>query len=152
MRAQIEAVERLCCADCRDQRADSQDGHDSFQIVGQHVQGHFGADPFQGLHLKVGRSHPVFDGAEGMLDGFAALTHLLGMLVEPLLDGLEDMLVLPAGDPALLARGATMLDRASLAGVGPVAMQGQPVLLVREVVDQARAGRAPIGVRPCRLI
>ncbi len=38
------------------------------------------------------------------------------MLVEPLLDGLEDMLVLPAGNPALLARRAVTLDGAGLAG------------------------------------
>ena len=46
------------------------------------------------------------------------------MLVEPLLDGLENMLVLPTGDPALLARGAAILDGASPADIGPVAAQG----------------------------
>ncbi len=101
----MEADERLCCADCRDQRADADDVHDAFEIVGQHVQGHFGADSFQCLHLKMGRSHPVFDGPERMLDGFAPLAHLLRVLVKPLLDGLENVFVLPAGDPALLALG-----------------------------------------------
>ena len=54
-----------------------------------------------------------------MLDRFTALAHLLGMLVEPLLDGLEKVFVFPAGDPVLLARGATMLDGAALAGSWP---------------------------------
>ena len=52
-RAQIEADERLCRAHCFDQRVDAHDGHDAFEIVGQHVQGHFGADPFERLHLEV---------------------------------------------------------------------------------------------------
>ncbi len=65
-----------------------------------------------------------------MLDGFAPLAHLFRMLVEPLLDGLENMFVLPAGNPALLARGALILDGAPLAGSGPVAAQGQSLFLV----------------------
>ncbi len=67
------------------------------------------------------------------------------MLVEPPLDGLEDVFVLPAGNPALLARGAVHLDGAVLAGSGPVAAQGQPVLLVREALDQALTGREKIA-------
>ncbi len=47
-----------------------------------------------------------------MLDGFAARAHLLRVLVEAALDGLENMLVLPAGDAALLAGGALPLDGA----------------------------------------
>ncbi len=120
MRAQIEVGERLCRADCRDQRADADDVDDAFEIAGQHVQRHFGADPFQRLHLEVRRAHPGLDGAERVLGRLAPPTHLLRMLVEPLLDGLENVLVLPAGDAALLARGAAMLDGASLAGVGPI--------------------------------
>ncbi len=105
----MEAGARLCRAHRCDQRADAHDVHDAFEIVGQHVHGHFGADPFQRPHLEVCSAHPVFDGPEGMLDGFAPLAHLLRMLVEPLLDGLKDMLVFPAGDPALLARRAVQL-------------------------------------------
>ncbi len=103
------ADERLCCAHRCDQRADAHDVHDAFEIVGQHVQGHFGADPVQRLHLEVCSAHPVFDGSKWMLDGFAPLAHLLRMRVEPPLDGREDGFVLPAGNPALLARGAVQL-------------------------------------------
>jgi len=67
-------------------------------------------------------SHPGFDGPEGILDRFAALAHLLRMFVEPPLDSLENMLVIPAGNPALLVRGALILDGAGMAGGGPIAM------------------------------
>ncbi len=87
----MEADERLCCAHRCDQRDDAHDVHDAFEIVGQHVQGHFRADPFERLHLKVCSAHPLFDGPEWMLDGFAPPAHRLRMLVEPLLDGLEDI-------------------------------------------------------------
>jgi len=120
----MDGDERLCRAHGHDQRADAHDVHDPFEIVGQHVQGHFGADLLQRLHLEVGIAHPVFDGPEWMLDGFAPLTHLLRVLVEPPLDRLKNGFVLPAGDPTLLARGAVLLDRTVLADVGPVAVQG----------------------------
>ncbi len=41
------------------------------------------------------------------------------MFVEPLLGDLKNMVVLPASDPALLARGAAIRDGAVLAGIGP---------------------------------
>ncbi len=52
-RRNLERRGRLC-SHRRDQRDDAHDVHDAFEIVGQHVQRHFGADPFQGLHLEVG--------------------------------------------------------------------------------------------------
>src|ERR1019366_2532771 len=58
-----------------------------------------------------------------MLDRLAPLAHLLRMLVEPALHRLENALMFPSGDPSLLAGGATVLDGAALAGVGPVAAQ-----------------------------
>ena len=61
-------------------------------------------------------------------------------------DGLKEVFVLPAGDAALLARGAAILDDASLAGSGPVAAQGQSLFLICEVVDQALSGRTDVGI------
>ncbi len=49
----MEVDERLCGAHCCDQRADADDVHDAFEVIGQHVQGHFRADPFQRPHLEV---------------------------------------------------------------------------------------------------
>ncbi len=127
----MDADERLCRAHGRDQRTDAHDVHDPFEVVGQHVQGHFGADPFQRLHLELGIDHPELDCAKGVFDGFSKLSHLFMVIVEASLDGLEKVFVFPAGDPALLARGALIFDGAALAGSGPVAAQDQPVLLVR---------------------
>ena len=50
---QNQARERLGGADGGDQRGDSDDLHDALEVVGQHVQGHFGADPCKRLHLEV---------------------------------------------------------------------------------------------------
>jgi len=95
--------------------------HDAREIVGQHVQRHLGGNPWQRLHQEVGCAHPGLDRAEGMLDRLAPLAHFLRMLVEPALHCLENVLMLPSGDPSLLANRAAVLDGAALAGVGPVA-------------------------------
>ncbi len=46
-----DAGQRLGCAHGCAQRAAAHDVHDPFEIVGQHVPGHFGADLLQRLHL-----------------------------------------------------------------------------------------------------
>ncbi len=48
----LERTGRLC-PHLRDQRDDAHEVDDAFEIIGQHVQRHFGADPFQRLHLEV---------------------------------------------------------------------------------------------------
>jgi hypothetical protein len=94
------------------QRDDADDLHAPLQVVGQHVQSRFRADMLQCLHLEVGKFHPTLDDAEGALNGFPPLMHFLRVLVEPLLDGFQHILVLPVGDAALLARGALIIDHA----------------------------------------
>ncbi len=54
--------------------------------------------------------------------------------------------MLPAANPAFLARGALILDGAVLADIGPVAAQGQSLFLVCVVVDQALASWAKIDI------
>jgi len=56
------------------------------------------------------------------------------------------MLVLPAGQAALLAGGALVLDRTGRAGCRPVAAQDPAVFLAGEAVDQALPGRADVDV------
>ncbi len=56
--AQMDADKPLRCPHRRDQRGDAQDVHDAFEIIGQYVQRHFRADPFQRPHQEVGVSHP----------------------------------------------------------------------------------------------
>ena len=48
-----------------------------------------------------------------MLDRLAPLAHFSRVLVEPALNGFENMLVLPTRDPSDLARGAALLDGAA---------------------------------------
>jgi hypothetical protein len=43
----------------------------------------------------------AFMGTKGVLDRLAPDSHLLGMLVEPALNSLEDVLMLPARDASL---------------------------------------------------
>jgi hypothetical protein len=81
-----------------------------------------------------------------MLDRLAPLAHFFRVLVEPALDGFENMLMLPARDPSLLAGGTAVLDGAALAGVGPVAAQDQPVFLVRLVVGESFISRTDIDI------
>ena len=112
------------------QRSGPHDIDDAREIVSEDVEGHLGGHARQPLHQEVGCSHPRLERPERMLDRLAPLAHFFRVLVEPALDGFENMLMLPARDPALLAGGAAVLDGAALAGVGPVAAQDQPVFLV----------------------
>ena len=110
----------LCGPDGGDQGTDAEDGHHTLEIVGQHVQRHLGADLLKGAHLEVGRAHPRLDSAERMLDGIPARTHRLRVLIEPALGRLDNALVFPTRDAALLATGAAIPDRAFVAGTCPI--------------------------------
>ncbi len=79
----MEADERLCRAHGFDQRADADDGHDTFEIVGQHVQCHLGAHVLQPLHEEVRRAHPGLDGAEGIGQRDLLVRRLAPLGVEP---------------------------------------------------------------------
>ena len=92
------------CPHCRDERRNAHDVHDP--RVGEHVQRHLGGHAWQGLHQAVGCAHPGLDRPKGMLHRLAPLTHLL--------DSLENMLMLPASDPTLLAGGAACFHPTSL--------------------------------------
>src|SRR5207253_9101714 len=91
-----------------DQRSGPHDVDDAGKIVGEHVQRHFGGDPWQSLHQEVGCSHPRLDCPERMLDRLAPLAHFFRMLVEPALHGFENMLMLPSRDPWFLAGRAAV--------------------------------------------
>src|SRR5271170_2230585 len=94
----------------------------------------------------MGCSHPGLDGAEGMFDRLAALAHLLRMLVEPALNGFENLLMFPSCDPPFLGGRARGLDCAALAGVGPVAAQRQSVFLGRVAVSEILPRRTNVNV------
>src|SRR5262249_14107373 len=105
------------------QRLDAHDVHYPSEIVSEHVECHLGGNLGQTLHHKMRRPHPHLQRAKGMLGGLATLAHSVRVLVEPLLYGLQHMLMLPARDPSLLASSAALFDRAALTGVGPVTAQ-----------------------------
>src|SRR6516162_2022982 len=129
-----------------DQRSGPHDVDDAREIVGEDMERHLGGHAWQSLHQEVGCSHPRLERPERMLDRLAPLAHFFRVLVEPALDGFENVFVLPARDPSLLAGGAAVLDGAALAGVGPVAAQDQPVFLVRVVVGESFTSRADVDI------
>ncbi len=53
VRVYFAAQGRLGLHRC-DQRGDADDVHDALQVVGQQMQGHFGGNLFERLHLEVG--------------------------------------------------------------------------------------------------
>src|SRR5208282_4661637 len=81
-----------------------------------------------------------------MFGRLATLAHGLRVLVEAPLYGLQHVLMLPARDPPLLAGRAARLERTVAAGIGPIAPQPLPVLLVRVMVRQLFAGRTAINI------
>ena len=128
------------------QRAGAEDVDQARQVVSQDVQRHFSSDSRECLHQEVSCTHTRLDRAEGVLHRLAPLAHPLRVLVEPPLDRLKNMLMLPALNPSFPARGAAVLDGAAQACVGPVTSQGQPLLLVRVSVRQSLTGRADVDV------
>src|SRR6516165_12205030 len=139
------------CLDRCDQRSGPHDVDDAREIVGEDMERHLGGHAWQSLHQEVGCSHPRLERPERMLDRLAPLAHFFRVLVEPALDGFENMLMLPARDPPLFARGAAVLDSAALAGVGPVAPQDQPVFLVRVVVGESFTRRTDVDILVSRV-
>jgi len=67
----------------------------------------------QRLHQEMGCTHARLDRAERVLDCLSPLAHGLRVFVEPLLHGLDDMLMLPARNPALVVGGAAVFDGAA---------------------------------------
>jgi hypothetical protein len=81
-----------------------------------------------------------------MLDGFAAHTHGLRVLIEPRLRGLDDVFVFPAFDAALVGRCALILERACPARLRQINPHFLAIFISGEVVRQLLAGRTAIGV------
>ena len=81
--------------------------HDARQIVGEYAEGHLARDFRQRLHQEMRRAHPHLERAEGMLNRLAPATHGLGILIQPLLHGFENVLVLPSRDAAFFCLWCT---------------------------------------------
>src|SRR6185437_8887253 len=134
------------CADPRDERLDAYYVHHASNVVGQHVECHFGGDLRQALHQEVRRPHSHFQRAKWMLDRLATLAHGLRIVVEALLYGLQHMLMLPARDSPLRAGRAARLEHTVTACICPIASQALVALLVCVMVLQLFAGRTAIHI------
>jgi hypothetical protein len=78
------------------QSAHSCDHHHAFHVVGEHVQRHLSGHLGQLFREKVRCSHPTLDRAEWMLRCLTTDTHGIGIVVQPILNFLQNGLVLPA--------------------------------------------------------
>src|SRR5262249_19021151 len=139
------------CADCREERFYPNDIHDAREIVGEHVQGHFGRNLGQSLHQKVGCSHPHLDRAEWMLDRLATHTHRLRVPIATLPYSFEHMFVLPARDASLRSGRALRFERTARACRRPITVQRLAVFLVRIPIVQLLSRRAAIDIL-CRQV
>jgi hypothetical protein len=81
-----------------------------------------------------------------MLNRLAPAAHGLRILIQPLLHGFENVLVLPSCDPAFFGCGALILDCAGLTGVRPVAAHLLPMFLVGTVEFELLAGGTSIDI------
>jgi hypothetical protein len=87
------------------------------------------------------------DRAERMLDCLTSRPHGVGIGIEPSLDFLDHMLMLPARDPALLGRRTLALDRAALARCcRPGTAQRHSMLEIGELIWQQLAGWAAVDI------
>ena len=122
------------------------DRDNAHHVVGEHVQRHFGRDVLHSFHLEVGRTHTCLDGAEHVLDCLAPEWDLAWVVVEPLLNAIEDSVVLPSLNSALLACRAFGFNRALPANARPIIAQRPTIFLIRVVVGEPRTGWALIGI------
>ena len=126
------------------------DFHDPFQVVGEHIQAHLRAHPGQ-LSRQEGCTHPLFERPEGMLNSPFSDSHHLWCFAQPKLQLLQYVFMLPASNSSFRARCALQLQRAALAFRTPVTMQLQAFFNVGIVPDQRLSSRANIFVF-CRVI
>lgn len=78
-----------------------------------------------------------------MLDGLAALPHLLRVFIKPALDGLEDMLMLPPWDAAVTPRPARNVSQQYVAAPAKIRSGGSGFLSDQWVVVLAGSIESP---------
>src|ERR1700744_83923 len=131
--------------DCRHQRPNANDVHDTRQVIGKHAERHLSCDLWQRLHEEVGGPHPRFDGPEGVLDRLASDTHGFWGGIEPLLYSLKDMLMLPSWNTAR-PRRALRFELTGPAPCGPITAHRFSVFLVGEAISEPLARRAAVEI------
>jgi hypothetical protein len=108
--ASADFVNILLCPNRLNERCDAEEVDDPREVIGEYGERHFGADILQALHQEVGCAHAHLDRAKRMFDGLPTLAHRLRVLIEPLLNSFQNLLVLPAADATLTAWCAARLE------------------------------------------
>lgn len=96
----------------------------------------------QGQRLLVEHQAP----RSGLLDRAAAQCHRIRVAAQSFPHGVDQRLMLPAGDPALRAGGATAFHGAGLAAVDPIPADLQAPFLTGIAIDEFVADRAGVDV------
>jgi hypothetical protein len=78
--------------------------HDALQVVGQHVEAHFGTHSPERPGQEVCGTHPVLERAEDMFDRTSTDGHCIGLPVESSFRRFKYIFMLPSSDPAIVAR------------------------------------------------
>ena len=120
------------------QSAYAHDHHHALHVVGEHVERHLGGHLWQLFREKVRCSHPAFHCAERMLRRLTADTHCIGVVIEPILNLLQNGLVLPSRDASLAASRALGLERTALAS-------GMASFLLVQNLQQGNIGETPLN-------
>lgn len=107
---------------------------------------HLGVDVLQPAGQEVGRTHPRFDRAEGVLDGTAVKHRRIGIAAEPPTHGVDQALLFPSGYPAFSSAGSSALNGVGLTFVDPVSPDLKPTFLAGVTVDKFLACRADLDV------
>src|SRR6516165_4836553 len=64
----------------------AQNRYNTLHVVGEHIECHLGCDLVSSSHQEVRRTHPSLYGPERMLCRLTTQGHLVGVLIEPLLN------------------------------------------------------------------
>ena len=104
-----------------EQRLDPDDVHNPGQIVGEDREGHLGGYLWERFGQELRRAHAGFHRAERMFDCLPPLPHGMRIVIEAPLRLLQDVLILPARNPPLLAGCASGFARTVTARIGPIA-------------------------------
>ena len=86
-----------------------------------------------------------------MLDGFPSLPHLLRMFIKSALYFFQNIFMFPTSNAAFFTVGALILNGATLADLGKVAMHGSALFLVGVTMGQVLARWADVNIL-CRNI
>lgn len=81
----------------------AQDADDALEVVCEHLKAHFSAHVFDPAGEEVRRVHPVLECSEHVFDRAPSNRHLPWPAVQPRLQPLKDVLMLPASHAAFLA-------------------------------------------------